>query len=170
MEKKKAKARSSLKPAKKKLHTRSQCLSLAQKLCKLRELKEHGRLTCISCDAPLEYGTANCQGGHYISRQDKATETEPDNIWPQCGRCNVLMRGNIPMYRYNLVRRIGEERVERLELMSLARKGSDDALSKLSISDRSLATMKKSARYYDALYHELNEEIKRIEGEINGKG
>ena len=80
------------------------------------------------------------------------------------------MRGNIPMYRYNLVRRIGEERVERLELMSLARKGSDDALSKLSISDRSLATMKKSARYYDALYHELNEEIKRIEGEINGKG
>lgn len=163
MEKKKPKQRSSLKPKKKRLHTRQECLTLAQKLAKLRELNTNGRLTCISCNAPLEYGTTNCQGGHYLSRQDKATETEADNIWPQCGRCNVLLRGNIPMYRYNLVRKIGEERVTRLEHMSLARKGSEEALKELSPEDRAKATMKKSARYYDELYHELNEQVKEAE-------
>ena len=162
----KPKPRSKLRPSKKKLHTRAQCLTLAQKLCKLRELKANGRLTCISCGKPLLMGTTDCQGGHYLSRNDRATETEPDNLWPQCGQCNVLQRGNIPMYRWNLVIRIGEARVRRLELMSLARKGSADAKRELSASDYALATMKKSARYYDNLYNELKGQIKEIEDEL----
>jgi len=159
----KPKQRSKLKPTKKKLHTRAQCLSLAQKLCKLREYAKNGRLECISCHKELILGEASTQGGHYISRADRATETEPDNLWPQCSICNVRMSGNIPMYRWNLVKRIGEERVRRLELMSLARKGSVEAKKELSASDYALATMKKSARYYDNLYYELKEEIKKYE-------
>ena len=73
------------------------------------------------------------------------------------------MRGNIPMYRYNLVRKIGEERVTRLEHMSLARRGSEEALQALSPEDRVKAMMKKSARYYDDLYYELKEKVKEAE-------
>lgn len=165
MTKAKPKARSTLKQ-KKKLHTRDQCLKLAQQLCKLRELKEFGRLWCISCNKPLIMGDATCQGGHLISRQDRAVETEPDNLWPQCSTCNCLMHGNVIAYRYNLVRLIGRERVERIEDMSMARKGNEEALGRLSLADRNLACMKKSARYYDALWHELNMEIKNM-GEKN---
>ena len=159
----KPKQRSTLKPNRKKLHTRNQCLTLAQKLCKLKMLNEYGKIWCISCGKSLEYGEATCQGGHYISRQDRATETEPDNLWAQCSACNVLMRGNIPMYRYHLVKLIGAERVARLDLMSLARKGNDEALLALTPYDRILATMKKNARYYDNLYYELKEQIKELE-------
>ena len=170
MEKKKPKQRSSLKPAKKKLHTRTQCLTLAQKLCKLKMLKLHGRIYCISCGQPLEMGTSSCQGGHLINRQERATETEPDNLWPQCYACNVLKNGNTILYRYNLIKEIGEERVLRLERMAMAKRGDEEAYNMLSPEDKLKVRMKKSARYYDALYNELNEEIKRIEGEINGKG
>ena len=161
MTKTKPKARSNTR--KKKLHTRTQCLSLAQKLCKHRFLSEYGRLWCISCGKPLVMGDTTTQGGHLITRQDRATETEPDNIWPQCSICNVMMNGNVIAFRYNLVKLIGEDRIKRLEWMSMARKGDEEALSNLSPIDQAKATMKKSARYYDNLWHELNDEIKRLE-------
>ena len=167
MTKTKPKARSNI-TKKKKLHTRVQCLQLAQKLCKLRVLADYGRIWCISCGAPLVYGETSCQGGHLISRNDRATETEPDNLWPQCSTCNVLRQGNIIAYRYNLVRLIGTERVERIENMSMARKGNEEALEKLSPTDRTNACMKKSARYYDNLWYELHDEIKRLEDRKNG--
>lgn len=157
----KPKARSALKQ--KKLHTREQCLSLAQKLCKLKMLKEYGRLWCISCNAPLTYGDARTQGGHLISRSDRAVETEPDNLWPQCYSCNVGKNGNVIAYRYNLVRLIGRERVERIEDMSMARKGNEEAYDRLSHTDKVNAMMKKSARYYDELWYELKEQIKNME-------
>ena len=144
----------------KKMHSREDCLSLAQKLAKLRMVRDYGRLWCISCGQPL--GTA-AQGGHFIPRQDRATETEPDNLWPQCSMCNVVMHGNVIAYRYNLVRLIGRERVERIEDMSMARKGNEEAYERLSPEDRTKACMKKSARYYDTLWHELNMEIKHME-------
>lgn len=154
---------------KKKLHTREQCLTLAQKLAKLRFLAEYGRIYCISCGKPLEMGTTDCQGGHYISKTDRATETEPDNIWPQCAKCNVLLSGNIPAYRYNLVRLIGEERVNRIDDMSMARKGNEEAMLRLSEEDIAKAKMLKKAQYYDSLFYELKEQIKRFEsiGENN---
>ena len=158
------------KPKKAKLHTRAQCLQLAQKLCKLKMLKRYGRLWCISCGTPLMFGDPNTQGGHMISRQDRATETEPDNLWPQCRTCNVLKQGNIIAYRYNLVRLIGKERVERIEDMSMARKGNEEAYNRLSPEDKVNATMKKSAKYYDALYHKLKTEIGQIESEYVYEG
>lgn len=154
MNKAKPKARSNTKK-RQKLHTREDCLTIAQRICKYREILEYGRLWCISCDCELELGSSNAQGGHYISRQDRATETEADNIWPQCGRCNVLQRGNIPAYRYNLVRLIGSERVERLEYMSMARKGSEEAALHLSQEDYAKAMEIKKPKYYEELYQEL---------------
>ena len=162
----KPKQRSSLKPIKKKMHTRTQCLQLAQKLCKLKELKEYGRLWCISCGQPLLYGDSRTQGGHLISRTDRATETEPDNLWPQCSSCNVLKNGNVIAYRYNLVKLIGAERVQRLECMSMGRRGDEEALALLSPADRLLSTMKKSAKYYDSLFYELKEQVKELENEL----
>jgi len=70
MNKAKPKARSNTKK-KQKLHTREDCLSLAQRLCKYRTLLEYGRLWCIACDKELTLGERDCQGGHYISRKDR---------------------------------------------------------------------------------------------------
>lgn len=154
------------KTAKKRLHTRTDCLSLAQRLCKLRDLKQYGVLTCITCGAPLEYGTTNCQGGHYWSRLNRAVETEPDNIHPQCASCNVLKNGNHPLYSFRLEEKIGKERKQRIDDMARAREGDFEALERLSIADRSLAMMKKTAKYYDSLWHELNDQVRALEKEL----
>lgn len=151
------------KKKKRKIHSREECLTLAQKLAKLRMVRDYGRLWCISCGVPLG---SDAQGGHYIHRQDRATETEPDNIWCQCPKCNTYLSGNLIAYRENLIRRIGIERVQRLEDMSSARKGSDEALERLSEKDKRKATMIKSAFYYDNLWYELNAEIKKIQDEL----
>lgn len=152
-----------LKPKKKKTHTREQCLELAQKISKLRMLRDYGRLWCVSCGVPL--GT-DAQGGHLIPRQDRAVETEPDNIWVQCPRCNTFLGGNYKAYRERLIGLIGIERVQRIEDMSSARKGSEEALSRLSEEDREKALMRKSAYFYECLWQELNEELKRLREQI----
>ena len=74
-----------------------------------------------------------------------------------------MMNGNAIAFRYNLVRLIGEERVRRIEDMSMARKGDEEALLRLSEEDGRKALMKKSAKYYDGLYHELKGQIKELE-------
>ena len=78
----------------------------------------------------------------------------------------MMLGGNLPAYRENLIKRIGIERVQRLEDMSSARKGSEEALYRLSEEDRQKATMIKSAYYYDNLWYELNAELKQIENEL----
>lgn len=156
-----------MKPKKKpKPHTRQQCLTLAQKLCKLRDLKQFGHLTCITCNAPLIYGTTNCQGGHYWSKSNRATETEPDNIHPQCASCNVIKYGAHPLYSIMLERKIGKERKQRIDDMALARNGDEEALERLSPTDRVNALAKKTAKYYDNLWHELNDQVKELEHEL----
>lgn len=143
-------------------HIRDRALAEFQKLRKLQESKG-GVTSCISCGKPIKYGTNDCQGGHYISRQNRATELEPDNIQPQCASCNVLKKGNYTAYRFNLVEKIGIKRVERLENMALAREGSEEALSRLSLEDRVKALERKTQKDYYELYLSYKQQIKELE-------
>ena len=76
--------------------------------CRLRDAGNG----CISCGT--HQGKAN--GGHFMSvgarpelRFDEA------NIHLQCERCNTYLHGNLLMYRINLIAKIGQAEVDRLE-------------------------------------------------------
>ena len=135
-------------------------MKMWQKVARLRDSKD-GMFTCISCGATLPYESS--QGGHYITRQCLCTCNDMDNINAQCGTCNVLMNGNLVGYRRGLIAKIGEERVNRLELMFLASRGSEEALKNLSQEDRCKVGEKRSKRYWDDDYNKAKAEYDRLE-------
>ena len=88
------------------------------KYIRLRDTIEGGGTRwgiCISCQKNYPY--EQLQAGHYIKAGNYArVRYEEDNINAQCGfSCNMQKGGNVVEYRINLVKKIGEERVKRLE-------------------------------------------------------
>lgn len=106
----------------------------------------NGYASCISCGKVNR--VTKMDGGHYEGRKNKATELEPDNVWCQCKYCNGPLSGNHVAYRNRLLSRIGLERLERLEDMVMASKGSEEALERLSEKDREAITHKKTNKEY----------------------
>ena len=51
-----------------------------------------------------------------MSRRYMSTRFAEDNCRPQCVACNIFNQGNIQMYRRALVRSIGEQRVDLIEV------------------------------------------------------
>ena len=51
-----------------------------------------------------------------MSRRYMSTRFSEDNCRPQCVACNIFNQGNIQMYRRALVRSIGEQRVDLIEV------------------------------------------------------
>nr|WP_041296558.1 recombination protein NinG [Janthinobacterium sp. Marseille] len=89
---------------------------LVNKFVKIRDVDD----PCISCGT---WTTVRWEAGHYISRGANNTlRFELDNIHKQCHRCNVQLSSNAVMYRIGLVKKIGIERVERLESFHKAKK------------------------------------------------
>ena len=80
---------------------------------RLRDIKKYG--TCISCGNKLKPG--NIDAGHYYPAGHHFNiRYNPDNCAAQCSRpCNKDLHGNLPNYRVNLVKRIGEDRVKELD-------------------------------------------------------
>lgn len=69
-------------------------------------------LNCISCGKNC--GPVQC--GHYISQGSSgALRYNLDNLNVQGAGCNMYKHGNLIMYRQNLIKKIGVERVEYLE-------------------------------------------------------
>ena len=69
-------------------------------------------LPCVSCGEWKEKWHA----GHYMATSIRPQlRFHPDNVWKQCLRCNVFLRGNLIYYRKELLNRIGETRVDWLE-------------------------------------------------------
>ena len=125
---------------------RQNCIASYCKKRRLEEADDNGMVQCISCGKILPWNEAD--GGHYISRQVRALETEHNNVWPQCKHCNQMLYGNEKAYRVGLVKRVGESEVRRLELIADASRGSQDAYLKLSMQDRVKVSMKKFRNDY----------------------
>ncbi len=143
---------------------RNKALMLMQLLRRLQEATDNGYVYCISCGAILHYSQA--QGGHYIPRRHRATELEEDNINPQCARCNGFLSGNQILYRDNLVKTIGLERVERLENMFRGEQGDEDAMDKLSLDDQIKVNTKKTIKDYQEIIDYCKAEIKKEKARI----
>ena len=140
---------------------RQKALSSFQKLRRVEEANADGMVRCISCGKVMDWRES--QGGHYIPRGCTSTELEPDNVNPQCPRCNGPLNGNYICYRMGLVNKIGEERVQRLEKMMECHRAnySDcDAMAELSAEDRASMTQTKGKVYYKAKYDEFRAKLK----------
>ena len=67
--------------------------------------------TCISCGTPYPSDAGHFYpAGHYPE-----LEFNPDNCHLQCRSCNYYQSANLHKYRKNLILKIGNERVEKLD-------------------------------------------------------
>jgi hypothetical protein len=103
-----------VKKQKEDLLTTSDYLKLAQqvfnKWIRLRDANK----PCISCGKEIN-GVRHAS--HYLSSGGhSAVRFHPDNVWVSCYKCNVMLSGNGIEYRMRLIKKIGLERVEWLEI------------------------------------------------------
>lgn len=103
------KKKDEIKPLKKKLY------ELVQKYARLRDSDKHWWGRCISCWKRVRRDKAD--GGHYISRTNMSTAFDEKNINLQCKGCNWMLWWNLIEYRKNLIKKIGEPEVRRLEYL-----------------------------------------------------
>jgi len=73
---------------------------------------------CISCGA-----FHTLQAGHFYSAgHHNALRFNEDNVHGQCLRCNYYLSGNLSNYRVNLIKKIGIQRVEKLDQIASIKK------------------------------------------------
>lgn len=70
---------------------------------------------CISCQEPKD--TSQMNAGHLFPvGSNESIRYEEDNCWGQCVKCNLHLHGNqLEMYK-NVLKKIGEERMNRLDM------------------------------------------------------
>lgn len=76
-------------------------------------LRDHDQ-PCISCGRPT-----SLQAGHFHSAgKHNHLRFNEDNVHGQCLQCNYFLSGNLIKYRKNLEKKIGSERLEKLDLLA----------------------------------------------------
>jgi hypothetical protein len=100
-------------------------------------------MPCICCNRDYK---ATFHAGHFLeSGNNPRIRYDEDNIHGQADYCNVYKGGNSDDYRGNLIKKIGLDRVERLESM----KGG---------------TVKRTAQDYKKIEDYYKEKIKQLNG------
>jgi len=95
--------------------TVAQLLPIAQRWCNEYIRLRDKSLPCISCGS---WNTSDAS--HFYSRGNyPGLRFNEDNIHLSCAKCNRFLSGNLLEYRRLLLRKIGIQRVERLELLSI---------------------------------------------------
>jgi len=96
-----------------KLKSRAQLVKEAQAAVNAYVRARDAQLPCVSCG---RHHHGQYHAGHY-----RSTGSRPDlrfdeaNIHKQCAPCNNHLSGNLIPYRAELIRRIGQDEVDRLE-------------------------------------------------------
>jgi hypothetical protein len=139
---------------------RQKCLEAFQRLRRIEEADENGWVTCISCGK--EYFWKDVDGGHFIQRDNRATELEGDNVWPQCKHCNRYKSGNYANYRLGLIDRIGEDRVARLEKIHGVSQGANRYLLQLSREDQLLSVSRRNTVEYEELARQFRSDARKL--------
>lgn len=142
---------------------RQKCLTEFQKLRRLQESDSRGFVRCISSGKPHYYKALD--GAHFIPRGNRCTELEPDNIWPQSHYVNRYKSEDPDEYRIRLIQRIGIGRVERLENMLAASRGSSEALATLCLEDQQKCLMVKNNYEYNLLAKNYRKQCRELERE-----
>ena len=72
-----------------------------------------GIQTCYTCGHKNHWKKLHCS--HYLSRYYKAARWNRDNVRPACFICNIYKKGDLVVFRRNLISEIGEARVLHVE-------------------------------------------------------
>jgi hypothetical protein len=84
---------------------------------------------CISCDS---YNTTDAS--HYYSAgKHNNLRFHEDNVSSSCRKCNYYMSGNLIPYRERLIKKIGIERVEKLDKLSKVKTTKNDRYQYIEI-------------------------------------
>jgi len=108
-----AKERLAIREARERIKTRQQWLKEVQIECNRYIRLRDKDLPCISCG---RFHSGQYHAGHYLSTGARPElRFEVSNIHKQCAPCNNHLSGNIALYRINLVKKIGQDKVNWLE-------------------------------------------------------
>jgi len=96
--------------------TTSQLIKIAS-ICFNKFIRERDAdKRCISCGGKVQQAGHFYSGGHY-----PVLRFNEDNVHGQCIRCNYHLSGNLNRYRINLINKIGQERIKRLDFLTKQR-------------------------------------------------
>ena len=115
--------------ARERLKSRREWLSEAQTAFNAYIRERDAKLPCISCG---RMHTGQWHAGHYLSTGARPElRFDEDNCHKQCQPCNTHLHGNLVLYRAELIRRIGQEAVNRLEGPHTPAKWTSDDLREI---------------------------------------
>ena len=80
---------------------------------RLRDSRTDGRCQCISCGKIVPF--EKIQAGHYRSRKNMSTRWSELNVHGECFACNCMEGDHLINYRKNLIKKIGESKVNWLD-------------------------------------------------------
>jgi 5-methylcytosine-specific restriction endonuclease McrA len=137
-----------MKTTKKKV-SQPQLLKRAEKIVneyiRLRD-SENGYFTCIACSKVLPVDKMNA--GHFIPVSKSSNlRFHPENIWGECEGCNCFDRSHLIGYTLNLIKKIGQERVDwlRANQRIVKKWGKSELESLIDEFKQKLEQLKKAA-------------------------
>ena len=87
---------------------------------------ENGIGRCISCSKVLKIPSAQAQAGHYYSGGNfPLMKFDETNVNLQCKKCNYFLSGNLIEYRKNLLKKVGEDKINYLDFVAAQQKRSN---------------------------------------------
>ena len=82
---------------------------------------------CISCnsiwqvefysDKSISNGRGWVAGHYFLSNLNASTRYDERNVHLQCSRCNTHLHGNLAEYKIKLIKKIGKDEFEKLEIL-----------------------------------------------------
>ena len=87
---------------------------------RLRDVMPSGYTRCIACGRIKPFDETDC--GHYHSRTHMSTRYDEDNCHAECRFCNRMSSEHLIGYRENLIRKIGQHRVDLLTVKASSAK------------------------------------------------
>lgn len=81
---------------------------------RLRDVMPNGYVRCISCGQIKSFEDVDC--GHFHSRRHMATRFDEDNCHAECKYDNRFSADHLIDYQRNLLRKIGQQRFDRLNI------------------------------------------------------
>lgn len=67
---------------------------------------------CITCEHP--FLISELQDGHYFSRVKTSIRWDETNNHPQCNQCNVILDGNLVIYKQKMIVKYGQLHIDYL--------------------------------------------------------
>lgn len=98
---------------------------------RLRDTMPGGYFKCISCGQIKPFEQSDC--GHFHSRRHMATRWDESNAWAECRGCNRFSADHLIAYQANLIRKIGQDRFDLLQVKAKSTKKWSDFELKLMI-------------------------------------